>query len=203
MHKWLAAALLAASCLARAQGDAGLVEFVAGEATYASGGAARGRVTPFMKAREGDRFSLPRGAQVRLLYFQSAKQEHFTGPASFTVGSQSSSVQSGAAPRVSELPAATPRRIARIPALLENAKLGGMQLRGKPPVKAEDDALREAHALYSKMRKELATDNIAPELFLYAALSEYNRFDEMQRLAQEMRRRQPGNEEARALAAAR
>src|SRR5262245_27935190 len=100
MHRWLAVVLWTLAQFAHAQGDVALVEFIAGEATYASGGASPARVTPFMKVRESDRFTLGRGAQVRLLYFQSAKQEYFVGPASFTTGRDASKVQSGSKPQV-------------------------------------------------------------------------------------------------------
>jgi hypothetical protein len=154
-----------------------------------------------MKVRDGDRFNVARGAQVRLLYFDSARQEHFTGPAGFTAGKQSSALHSGAKPRLSKVPGAVPQRIARIPELLQNAKLGGVQIRSKPPAKA-DEALREARALYTQMRKERRKDDITPELFLYSTLSDYHRYDEMRPVVEEMLRRQPANEEVKALAAA-
>jgi hypothetical protein len=154
-----------------------------------------------MKVREGDRFNVARGAQVRLLYFNSAQQEHFTGPAAFTAGSKSSAPQSGAKPRIDKVPGAVSQRIARIPELLQNARLGGVQIRGKPPAK-EDNALREARALYQQMRKDRRQDDITPELFLYSTLSDYHRYDEMRPVVEEMLRRQPESAEVKALAAA-
>jgi len=201
MRKWLMVALLAGPATAHAQADVGLVDLVSGDVSYASSAGARAKVTPFMKVRDGDRFNVARGGQVRLLYFQSAKQEHFAGPASFTAGRQSSTQQSGSKPRVTSVPSAVPRRISRIPELLENAKLGGVQLRGKPPAKPDDANLREARALYERLRKELPKDDVMPELFLYATLSDYYRYDEMRPLVDEMLRKQPDNEELKALAA--
>lgn len=198
MLKRLLAATLLMPALVCAQGDVALVDLVSGEVTY---GAGRARVTPFMKVREGDRFNVARGGQVRLLYFQSATQEHYAGPAAFTAGAQAGTAQSGAKPRITNVPNAVPRRIARIPELVENAKLGGVQLRGKPPAKADDAALREARALYERLRKEAASDDITPELFLFSALSDYHRYDEMGPLAEEMLRKQPQNDEAKSLAA--
>ena len=198
MRKWLFFALLSLPALSQAQTDVALVDLVSGEVTY---GPNRAKVSAFMKVREGDRFNVARGAQVRLLYFSSAQQEHFAGPAAFTAGSRSSALQSGAKPNVSKVPGAVTQRIARIPELLQHAKLGGVQIRGKPPAK-EDNALREARALYQQMRKDRRQDDITPELFLYSALSDYHRYDEMRPLVEEMLRRQPGNEEVKALAAA-
>ncbi|MGH8518967.1 MAG: hypothetical protein ACREUE_16075 [Panacagrimonas sp.] len=190
-------ASLAAPLIAFAQGDVALVDLVSGDVTY---GPNRAKVSAFMKVREGDRFNVARGGQVRLLYFNSAQQEHFAGPAAFTAGRESSAQQSGSKPRVSKVPSGVPQRIARIPELLQNAKLGGVQIRSKPPAKA-DDALREARALYQQMRKERRKDDITPELFLYSTLSDYHRYDEMRPVVEEMLRRQPNNEEVKALAA--
>lgn len=201
MHRWLTIALLAAPAIAGAQTDVGLVNLAAGEVAYASQSGARAKVTPFMKVREGDRFTLGAGAQLRVLYFQSGRQERYTGPASFSAGRQAGSVHSGSQPQVSSLPTGVPQQIARVPELLQNAKLGGVQLRGVPAAKPDDTKLREARALYQRLRKELPKDDLTPELFFYSALSDYHRYDEMRQVVDEMLRKQPANEEVKALAA--
>lgn len=202
MHKWLTIALLAAPAVAYAQTDVGLVNLAAGDVAYTSQSGPRAKVTPFMKVREGDRFTLGAGAQLRVLYFQSGRQERFTGPASFTAGRQAGSAHSGSQPQVTSLPTGVPQRIARIPELLQNVKLGGVQLRGnRPPAKPDDANLREARALYERLRKELPKDDITPELFLYSTLSDYHRHDDMRPVVDEMLRKQPDNEEVKALAA--
>lgn len=193
--------LSALHACAHAQADVGLINHLAGDASYVSGGGSRAKPTAYMKVREGDRFTLAPGAELRLLYFQGGRQESFTGPARFTAGKQASEVQSGAQPRTSALPTGVPQRIARVPELLQNAKLGGVQLRGVPPAKAGDAALREACSLYERLRKELPRDDITPELFLVSALSEYQRYDDMRPVIDEMLRKQPDNEEVKALAA--
>lgn len=201
MRKWLMVALLAGHATAHAQADVGLVNLAAGDVAYASPSGARTRVTPFMKVREGDRFTLAAGAQLRVLYFQSGRQERFTGPASFTAGRQASSVHSGSQPQVTSLPTGVPQQIARVPELLQNAKLGGVQLRGVSPAKPDDANLREARSQYARLRKELPRDDITPELFLYSVLSDYHRYDDMRPVVDEMLRKQPDNEEVKALAA--
>jgi hypothetical protein len=187
--------------LVLAQGDAGLVNLVSGEVSYAPQSGSVGKVTAFMKVREGDRFTVPAGASIRLVYFQGGRQEAFSGPSSFTAGAQQSSVQSGAQPQVTVLPAGVPQRIARVPELMQNAKLGGIQVRGQPPAKrAPDGFVREAQATYEAMRKEMPGNDITPELFLYSALNEYQLYEEMSPVVQEMLRKQPASEDVRALA---
>jgi hypothetical protein len=154
---------------AQAQEDVGLVTFVAGQVSYQAGA-----IRPYMKVREGDRFEVPPGAQLRLIYFTGARQESWLGPARLNAGRRESAVLSGAAPQVSLLPASVPQRLARIPELAQNAVFGGVRVRGKPPAPAATEtegSLREARATYASLRRQLPADDLTPELFLYAALA--------------------------------
>ena len=186
---------------ALAYADVGLINLVSGEVSYAPQGGAAARVTAFMKVREGDRFNVPGGAQLRVVYFQSARQETFAGPAVFTAGSQQSAVQSGAQPQVTNLPTNVPARIARVPDLMQNAKLGGIQVRGSPPAgkRAPEGYVQEARTTYESLRKSMPGNDITPELFLYSALNEYQLYDDMDPVVQEMRRKQPSSEDVKAL----
>ena len=155
---------------AQAQEDVGLVNLVAGEVVYQAG-----KATPFMKVREGDRFEVPAGAQLSLIYFAGARQERWRGPARLSAGKRESTARSGGPAEVSVLPATVPKRLARIPELTQNALFGGVRVRGsKPPATAQvetEQSLREARATYARLRRELPADDMTPELFLYAALA--------------------------------
>src|SRR4051794_16890209 len=78
------AALLAAAN-AFAQADVGLINQMSGDVSYTSG-AGKAQAKAYMKIREGDRFTLPAGAQMRVVYFKNGRQESYSGPASFTAG---------------------------------------------------------------------------------------------------------------------
>lgn len=200
MRYWILMAVLMPA-LAVAQADVGLVNLVSGEVAYAPKSGAAERAKPFMKVREGDRFTVPINAHVRLVYFQGGRQESFTGPASFTSGARQSTVQSGSQPQVTTLPSGVPQRIARVPELMQNAKLGGIQVRGSQPMKRVPEGyVQEARATYESLRKQLPGDDITPELFLYAAFNEYLLYDDMAPLVQEMQRKQPSSEDVKALA---
>lgn len=200
MWRCLSLVLLLAAPAAHAQ-DVGLVNLVAGEVSYAARGAAPEKAKPFMKVRDGDRFRLAAGAQLRVVYFDGGRQERWRGPASFQAARRQSAPLSGAPAEVLALPAGVPQRIARVPELLQNARLGGVQLRGGGrPGKADEAALREARATYDSLRKRLPEDDITPELYLYAVLSEQGLQGEMRSVAEEMQRRQPDNEEVKWLA---
>src|SRR3954468_23173633 len=101
--KTLGLAALFATAQAYAQADVGLINHLAGDVSYMSAGG-KAQAKPYMKVREGDRFTLPAGAQLRVVYFKAGRQETFAGPASFTAGAEQSPVQSGGQPQVTMLP---------------------------------------------------------------------------------------------------
>ncbi|MGH8704316.1 MAG: hypothetical protein ACREUO_02745 [Burkholderiales bacterium] len=201
----MAAVLLAASAGVFAQGaDVGLVNLVSGEVTFAPLAGSPGKVQAFMRVRDGDRINVPSGAQVRVVFFDGARQESWSGPASFRAGKAASEPISGKPAEVAKLPASVPQRIARVPELMQNAKLGGIQVRGGATRQQQSsldqqEALREARAAYDQMRKTMPADDITPELYLYAALHEYLVYDEMKTVVAEMLRKQPNNEDVKVL----
>jgi hypothetical protein len=199
------AAILAAASVFAAE-DVGLVNQLSGEVTYASGSSSA-KAKTFMKMREGDRFTVPAGAQIRIVYFQGGRQESYNGPASFTAGTQASKQQSGAQPQVTTLPAGVPQKLAQTPDLVQIARLGrsgGVQVRGaqqeqrlSPQAQAE---VRQARQTYDQMRKTAATDDIVPELYLYSVLQDHLLYGEMQGVVSEMEKRQPKNPDVAVMA---
>jgi hypothetical protein len=199
LSKLLMAAALAAATGAYAASDVGLINHLAGDVSYSSG-AATSKAQPYMKVREGDRFTVPAGAQVRVVYFQGGRQETFAGPVSFTAGGQSSSVQSGSAPQVTTLPAGVPQKISQTPELIQIAKLGragGVAVRGvggerrlTPQQQAE---VRQARDIYQQLRASAAADDITPELYLYSVLQDHLLYGDMKPVVEEMARRQPNS----------
>ena len=203
----VAIAAAAASALACAQGvDVGIVNLVAGDASFTPLAGPAGKVQAFMRVREGDRISVPDGGQVRLVFLESARQERWSGPAVFRATRTQGEPISGKPAEVQPLPAGVPQRISRIPELVQNAKLGGVQVRGlgarpQPSAASGQDPLREARAAYEGMRSAMPADDITPELYLYAALEEFQRYADMQAVVAEMQKRQPDSADVRALAA--
>jgi hypothetical protein len=201
MRNWLVVALLAVHAAAYAQADIGLVNLVSGEVGLTPQSGQPIKVKAFMKVREGDRLDVPAGAQVRVVYFEGARQERWKGPSSFRASRLQSRAISGSAAEIAALPASVPLRIARVPDLMQNARLGGIQVRSAQAVrKVQDQALDEARSTYERLRKELPGDDITPELFLYSTLNEYQLYEEMAPVVDEMLRKQPDSDEVKSLA---
>jgi hypothetical protein len=176
-----------------------MVNQLAGKVTYGSGLAAQA----FMRVRQGDRFALPAGATLRIVYFRNGRQETWQGPATLRAGAEASDAQSGKPAAVAVLPMSAPQRIARLPDLVQGARLGGIVIRGgrggRPtgPVPAE---VEQARSLYKTWRGQASVDDVMPELYVLSVLQEHGYVDEMLPLAQEMLRRQPDTPEVRELA---
>lgn len=203
------AALLAGVAAAQAQNaDVGLVNLLSGDVGYASSGASSAKAQPFMKVRQGDRFTVPSGAQVRVVYFDGGRQETWKGPAAFKAGAKAGEASSGSPTDVSTLPSTVPQRIAQVPELIQIAKLGrsgGVAVRGagRPPrLTPEQQAeVKTAREIYGKLRSQSPADDITPELYLYSVLQDFLLYDDMKPVVDEMAKRQPANAEVQELAA--
>ncbi|HEV7477139.1 MAG TPA: hypothetical protein VGO02_05295 [Burkholderiales bacterium] len=200
----LAAVLAGASAFAAE--DVGLVNQLSGDVSYTSG-SNTAKAKAFMKMREGDRFSIPAGAQLRIVYFDGGRQESYTGPAALTAGTKASQQHNGAQPQVTALPAGVPQKIAQTPELIQIARLGrsgGVAVRGAqeqqrltPQAQAE---VRQARQTYEQMRKSAAANDIVPEQYLYAVLQDHLLYDEMKGVVAEMQKRQPSNPDVAVMA---
>ena len=204
-----AALLLGVSLGAGAQSsDVALVNQLSGEVSYAGKGGTESKAQPYMKVRQGDRFTLPAGAQLRLVYFNGSRQETWSGPASFRAGTQQSEVLSGQAAQAAQLPSGVAQKIAQVPNLVQIAKLGrsgGIAVRGggKPGrLSSEQQAeVSQAKAVYAQMRQKASAEDITPELYIYTVLQDHLLYEDMKTVTDEMLKRQPNNAEAQELAA--
>jgi hypothetical protein len=205
----LAAALLGVALGAGAQSsDVALVNQLSGEVSYTGRGGTESKAQAYMKVRQGDRFTLPAGAQLRLVYFNGSRQETWRGPAGFQAGTQQSEALSGQAAEVTQLPSGVAQKIAQVPNLVQIAKLGrsgGIAVRGggKPGrLSSEQQAeVSQAKAAYTQMRQKASAEDITPELYFYSVLQDHLLYDEMKTVTEEMLKRQPNNSEAQELAA--
>lgn len=205
MNRWLVSLLfvLTSNTALGQLADVGLVNLVSGDVTFVPHAGAPSKVQPFMKVRDGDRIDVAAGAQVRIVFFEGARQELWVGPASFRSRKAAAEPISGKATETMNLPAGVPKRMARVPELIQYAKLGGIQVRGLTRQQQESleqqSTLANARAIYEKMRQEMPAIDITPELYLYSALYEFLVYDEMKKVVVEMRRKQPDNEDVKAL----
>jgi hypothetical protein len=191
--------------------DVGLVTQLSGVVTYRNKGyqETTAKAQSFMKIRRGDRFKLPAGAIIQVVYFLGGRQETWKGPVAFTIGDSESRPEPAkgprAQPKVVILPAGTTQGVRRIPALLRRAGVwrpGAGQIRGEVEasptafaITAEEKAeIAAAKEIYRSLRKQTDPHDITPELYLLGVLTDYEQYGEMEEVLNEALKRQPDNE---------
>lgn len=199
----LLAALAAAAGEASAA-DVGVINHLAGLVTVTNG-VGTSKAHAYMNINEGDRFDVPAGVVVKVAYFQSGRQETFEGPVIFTVGAAQSNVRRGAGPQVTTLPSGVSQKISQTQDLVQIAKLGtagNMQPSTREPrlTPQQQAEVRQARAIYAKLRAETPADDITPELYFYSVLQDHLLYNEMRGVVAEMGKRQPGNRDVAVLA---
>jgi hypothetical protein len=188
---------------AAAQESAGLVNQVSGSVTYAARGDSVRPVQNFMRLSEGDRIVVPSGGSVRVLFFQGNRQETWRGPASFRVGRDRG--EGSGDPDVAVLPSAVPLKMARVPELIQAARLGGVTVRGakippRGPLTIEEQSqLSQARGNYGVLRSQFGSDDITPELYMLSTLDELRLFEDMSPMLDEIVRRGPMSPEVEEL----
>jgi hypothetical protein len=195
--------VVAAAASAQEAVDVGLVNQLAGRVSYGSAANVNQTAQAFMKVRQGDRFVVPAYATLRLVYFRNGRQESWMGPATLRAGVQGSELIAGNPPLVTMLPASVPQKMARIPDLVQGARLGGVVVRGGGAVRSPGPGAAEvdqARGMYKVMRAQSSQEDVTPELYLISVLHEHGYIDDMAPVAEEMLRRQPETPEVRELA---
>jgi len=189
--------------------DVGLITKLSGAATYWNEVSQKTPkpVQAFMKIRKGDHLKMASGATLDIVYFEGGRKETWQGPAVIIAeeaGSRAEGATTGQAV-VALLPSEASQGLRRIPALLDQARLGrsgGMQVRGAgegptktavPGHKGQAEIAR-AQAVYQRWREQTSPDDVTPELNFLGTLAEYQQYGEMEKVIQNALERQPDNE---------
>ena len=188
-----------------ASADVGLVNQLQGDVSYQGTGSAGARAAAFMKVRDGDKFSVPDGGVLRIVYFEGGRQETWKGPASFKAGMKQGEAQSGKA-EVSQVPGGVPAKLAQTAEVIQIAKLGragGVTVRGVKPnlTPAQAAEVAQAKKTYDSWRTTVAADDITPELYLYTVLQDYMLYDDMKTVVKTMQDKQPNSADVKEIAA--
>ena len=204
--RWVGAlTLIACSGASWSASDVGLINQLQGEISY-QGGSAISHASPYMKVREGDRFTIAAGAVLRLVYFDGGRQETWKGPAVFKAGLKQGEAVSGAA-EVSQVPGGVPAKLAQTAEVIQIARLGragGVTVRGVKTQQLSTGQAAEiarAKTTYEAWRATAAADDITPELYLYTVLDSHMMYEDMKTVVKAMQARQPNSPEVRELAA--
>lgn len=185
------AVLFLFSSVAHAAGDVALITALQGKVSRVAS-ATPNKVEAFVKLKEGDVLKLEKDARIRLVYFDSGRQESWSGEGRLEIAVSESTGIGLAAPEVKLLPTALAKQIAKTPTPDSQGRVGATRLRdvGTP------DKLAKLEAEYDRMRVESRGKDLNAEIYLLSGLFELRELDRVENLINEIEARQKDNMEA-------
>ena len=191
--------------------DVGLVTGLTGEVSYWNEAEKEppARAEAFMKVRQGDRFKLSGNTVLKVLYFNTGRQETWKGPRLLTAGAGASQAEGGGEPAVEMVSVKIARQIgaAHLPLPRSSLQYAGvirtMGSDRQPPSGgsaprsgSRDEAKREiaeARKVYQEWRQRAGPADYAPEMYLLGILAENGQYREMDRLLMKMLGQNPAD----------
>lgn len=185
------AILFSSSVVAHAAGDVALVTALQGKVSRVSI-ASPSSVEAFVKLKEGDVLRLEKDARIRLVYFDSGRQESWSGEGRLEIAVTESKGIGLAAPEVKLLPAVLVKQIAKTPTLDSQGRAGVTRLRAI----GTTNTLGALEAEYDRMRAAGGGKDLNAEIYLLSGLFELRELDRVENLINEIQARQKDNMEA-------
>lgn len=152
-------------------------------------------VETFVKLNEGDRLSLAQGSKLQLVYFESGRQETWSGPGSLELALREGKASGMAAPEVQQQPLSLTKQLARTPALDGQGRGGVTRLRAIQ----NPDAVARLESSYQELRSQAAADDLGPEVYLLAGLLDLRQLDRIEKTLDRLQQERPQSDQAAAL----
>lgn len=167
--------------------DVALVTAVTGSVSQLVGSAPR-TLEPFARLRQGDVLLLEGKAGLRLIFFDSRRQESWRGDGRVEIGSVEGKGSGLPEPQASLLPERVVRQIAKTPSPDSRQRPGSSRLRS---IEITEGGLAKLDSDYSRLRKEAAADDINPEIFLLSGLFEMREFGRLEQTLKDLSQSRP------------
>lgn len=185
------AVMLSFPMATHAAGDVALITALHGKVSRVSI-AGPGNVEAFVKLKEGDVLKLDKGSRIRLVYFESGRQESWSGEGRLEIAVNESKGIGLAAPEVKVLPPILVKQIAKTPTLDSQGRAGVTRLRAI----GSTNTLAKLEADYDRMRVESGGKDLNAEIYLLAGLFELRELDRVETMINELQASQKDNMEA-------
>jgi hypothetical protein len=158
-------------------------------------------VVSFSKLKPGTRISIGVDGRFQLVYLSTGQQETWGSSSQIETGdTESKPIKTSNLPTIKQLPAAILKGLTQAPAAIADiTSIHGM-IRVRTAI--DGSKLETAEKNYKMLRAQAAEDDVTPELYLLAALSELKQVDRMKQPLEQMLKRQPASAEIRAVHAA-
>jgi len=157
------------------------------------GPAGREALQTFVKLKQGDMLALEAGARVQMVFFESKRQESWSGAGRLEITALEGKGSGLPAPQIKVLPDVLVKQLAKTPSPDGQGRVGMVRLRSI----GASDGLTTLENDYKRLRMEAAGPNdLNPEMFLLAGLLEMRQTDRIEEVLTELQTSHPGNMEA-------
>lgn len=154
--------------------------------------AAQVPVEAFVKLKEGDRLSLEKDSRLQVVYFENGRRETWSGPGRLEMAVREGKPSELPDPEIRFLPLVMARQLARTPTLDSQGRGGVTRLRSVPG----QDAVAKLEETYQDLKRRAEGDDLGPEMYLLSGLFELRELDQIERLLDDLQRRQVKTPEA-------
>lgn len=203
-RRWAVMAVLAlggAAVMAAEDGKAALVTLAQGTVQVIEPDGKVAPVVPFTKLRTGTRVSIGDDGRFQFVYLGTGQQETWGGGSQIELGeTESKPIKASKLPAIKQLPASILRGLTQAPTAIANIRSTHGMIRVRTAI--DRSKLEAAEKNYKMLRTQTTEDDVTPELYLLAVLSELKQVDKMKQPLAQMLKRQPSNAEIRAIHAA-
>jgi len=148
-------------------------------------------VEAFVKLKAGDRLKLEANSRLQVVYFESGRQETWSGPGSLETSLREGKPSGLPAAEVKSLPLVMAKQLARTPALDSQGRGGVTRLRSVP----SPDALTKLEDTYYQLRSRTGRDDLGPEMYLLSGLYEIRELDRVERVLGDLQQDGPKTQE--------
>ena len=161
--------------------DVGMLTQIDGRVEIVTAKEGKHPATAFLKVAVGDKVVLGRDARVRIVYFETSRQETWKGAGEVAIGNgegRSSILQ----PETSKLPPLVARQLAKTPISGQHGKSGMVTVRA-----LSSDTAESLEKQYNEFRAAAADGDTTPEVFLLTGLMEMKEFEQAQTALERLR----------------
>jgi hypothetical protein len=182
--------LLLLICVQAWAADVALVMSVQGK-VLRNPGALPVPVETYARLGDGEVLGLEQDSRLRVLYFESGRQETWTGPGRLELTVQEGKASGLPSADITLLPPAMARQIARMPASDGNGRV--MRTRSVP---APDAIAKLEDSYRALLPARTGPDDLGPEVYLLSGLFEMRELDRVEQVLGELKQERPKNMEA-------
>ena len=165
--------------------DAALITQLQGEVSVESDKGAKRPALPFLKLAAGETLQLKAGSKVQVVYFESGRQESWTGAGQVEVAATEGRSRA-MTPEVKQLPPLMVKQLAKTPGAGQQGRAGMVVMRSLPT----PDKVVRLENQYAEFKKDSNVDDLTPEVFYLSGLIELKEGDRARAVLSMLRARQ-------------